>query len=146
MSAPFTPSEESCMTQTRPTAVEAARAINWFEIPVTDIERARRCYETVLDRPLRRESMGPQGELAVFPYEPGTATGGCLMQSPALRPGADGVRIYLNAEPSLDAAVGRAERAGLRVLVPRVDLPGGMGAFAVIVDSEGNTIGLHAMV
>jgi predicted enzyme related to lactoylglutathione lyase len=30
--------------------------------------------------------------------------------------------------------------------VPRVDLPGGMGAFAVIVDSEGNTIGLHAMV
>ncbi|RZS63315.1 VOC family protein [Sphaerotilus mobilis] len=121
------------------------RAIHWFEIPVDDLDRAQRCYEAVLGRPMRRESMGPQIELAVFAYEPGAATGGCLMRSPGLRPNADGTRVYLNAEPSLNAAVGRAERAGLRVLVPRVDLPGDMGAFAVIVDSEGNTVGLHAM-
>jgi predicted enzyme related to lactoylglutathione lyase len=126
-------------------ATPADRAINWFEIPVNDLDRAQRCYETVLGRPLRRESMGPQAELAVFPYAAGQATGGCLMKSPGLRPHADGARIYLNAEPSLDAAVGRAERAGLRIVVPRVDLPGGMGAFAVIVDSEGNQVGLHAM-
>ncbi|MGY0197501.1 VOC family protein [Leptothrix sp. BB-4] len=133
------------MTQPSHPAAQPERAINWFEIPVTDLDRAQRCYEAVLDRPLRRESMGPQAELAVFPYEPGAATGGCLMKSPGLRPSPDGARIYLNAEPSLDAAVGRAERAGLRVLVPRVDLPGDMGAFAVIVDSEGNHVGMHAL-
>jgi predicted enzyme related to lactoylglutathione lyase len=133
------------MSQTTTPDTTFTRALNWFEIPVLDLGRAQRCYEAVLGRPLRRESMGPQAELAVFPYEAGTATGGCLMKSPGLRPHADGARLYLNAEPSLDAAVGRAERAGLKVVVPRVDLPGDMGAFAVIVDSEGNQVGLHAL-
>ncbi|MDP4299720.1 VOC family protein [Leptothrix discophora] len=133
------------MNQNTTPAALNARAINWFEIPVDDLDRAQRCYEAVLGRTLRRESMGPQTELAVFPYEAGLATGGCLMKSPGLRPHGDGPRLYLNAEPSLDAAVGRAERAGLRIVVPRVNLPGEMGAFAVIVDSEGNQVGLHAM-
>ncbi len=34
-------------------------ALTWFEIPVTDIDRAQRFYETLLARDLRREQMGP---------------------------------------------------------------------------------------
>ena len=53
--------------------------------------------------------------------------------------------MYLNAEPSLDAALERAVAAGGKVAMPRVDLPDGMGCFAHLLDTEGNRIGLHAM-
>lgn len=121
-------------------------AIHWFEIPVHDLDRAQRAYEVVLGRPLRREAMGPQTTLAVFPYAPEQGCGGCLIagSAHALQPGRSGALVYLNAEPSLDAAVARAESAGLRIEVPRVDLPGNMGAYAVIIDTEGNRVGLHA--
>ena len=118
-------------------------AIHWFEIPVTDIDRAQRFYEAMLGAPLRREAMGAQ-TLAVLPYaEPGV--GGALLAGPqAPLPGAGGSIFYLAAEPSLDAALARALAAGAQLLVPRVDLPDGMGAFVHLRDPDGNRIGLHA--
>ena len=38
----------------------------------------------------------------------------------------------------------RVEAAGGRIASPKVQLPGDMGAFAHIVDTEGNRVGLHA--
>jgi predicted enzyme related to lactoylglutathione lyase len=46
-----------------------SQTITWFEIRVTDIERAQRFYEAVLGRALRRESFGG-GEIAIFPSDP----------------------------------------------------------------------------
>ena len=118
-------------------------ALNWFEIPARDIDRAQRFYETLLGVALRREAMGPQATLAVFPYEqPGV--GGCLMQAPGLEPAAGGTLPYLGATPTLDAALQRLEQAGGKLLTPKVTLPDGMGVFAHIQDSEGNRVGLHA--
>lgn len=120
-------------------------AVSWFEIPVRDLDRAQSFYEAVLGRALRREAMGPQ-TLAVFPYDPASGAGGALLQGPnAPAPGPGGAMVYLNAEPSLDAAVQRALAGGARLVTPRVDLPEGMGAFAHIQDSEGNCVGLHAL-
>ncbi len=120
-------------------------AINWFEIPVSDIDRAQRFYEAVFVSPLRRESMGPETTLAVFPYEQ-YGVGGCLFANAGgPKPSVDGAVVYLNAEPSLDAALARAEAAGGRVMLPRTELPEGMGCFAHIADSEGNRVGLHAL-
>ncbi len=117
-------------------------AIHWFEIPVADIDRAQRFYETLLAGALRREQMGPQ-TLAVFPYDSGI--GGALVQSAAApRPGTDGTLAYLNAGPSLDAVLARASELGARVLQPRTELPRDIGFIAQIVDSEGNRIGLHS--
>ena len=118
-------------------------ALNWFEIPVRDLDRAQAFYESLLGAPLRREAMGDK-TLAVFRYDD-TGVGGCLMTgegTPA--PTADGTLVYLNAEPSLDAAIARVQRAGGRLATPKVQLPGDMGAFAHVVDTEGNRIGLHA--
>lgn len=42
--------------------------INWFEIPVSDMERAIKFYEPVMQLALRREKMDC-AELAVFPHE-----------------------------------------------------------------------------
>ncbi len=119
-------------------------AVTWFEIPAADLDRAQRFYETVLSVALKREQMGDE-QLAVFPYEqPGA--GGCLQRgSNPVAPSRDGTRVYLDASPSLDAALTRVLGAGGRIATPKVALPPGMGFFAHIEDSEGNVVGLHAL-
>ena len=119
----------------------ARNALNWFEIPVTDVARAQRFYETLLGRSLRREQMGPQ-TLAVFPYEDG-GVGGALLQS-ATAPTTDGAIVYLSAGPSLDVVLARAGELGAKVLLPKLELPRNIGVIAHIVDSEGNRVGLHS--
>ena len=120
-------------------------AVNWFEIPVRDMDRAQRFYEAVFDSPLRREQAGPKTTLAVFPYEK-YGVGGCLFaNADGPQPSPEGAVVYLNAEPSLDATLARVEAAGGRVTLPRTELPEGMGCFAHIADSEGNRVGLHAL-
>jgi uncharacterized protein len=119
-------------------------AVNWFEIPVRNLDRAQAFYETLLGSSLRREQMG-EHTLAVFGYDE-AGVGGCLLAgegTPA--PAADGTLVYLNAKPSLDAALERVQRAGGRITTPKVALPGGMGVFAHVADTEGNRIGLHAL-
>jgi predicted enzyme related to lactoylglutathione lyase len=118
-------------------------AVNWFEIPVHDIDRAQAFYERVLSAPLHRESMGPH-TLAVFPYDD-NAVGGCLMAGSGVEPSAEGALVYLNAKPSLDVVLARVEAAGGRITTPKVALPGDMGVFAHITDTEGNRLGLHAL-
>ncbi|WP_372526587.1 VOC family protein [Piscinibacter sp.] len=123
---------------------DSHHALNWFEIPVRDMDRAQTFYETLLAAPMRREAMGPQ-TLAVFTYDE-TGVGGCLLAGEsAPRPADAGTLVYLNAKPSLDAVLARVEAAGGRVTTPKVTLPGDMGCFAHIMDTEGNRVGLHAL-
>lgn len=120
-------------------------AISWFEIPTTQLPQARAFYEEVLQRSMRLEGMGPsQG--AVFAYDPANGgVGGALMMGPtAPRVAPGGVLIYLDASPSLDAALERAVSAGGQIALPRQALPPGMGFFAHITDLDGNRVGLHA--
>ena len=119
-------------------------AIDWFEIPVRDMNRAQQFYETLLARPLRREAMGPT-TLAVFESD-AAGVGGCLMAGEtAPLPSTTGSLVYLNAQPSLDAVLARVEAAGGRITTPKVQLPGDMGCFAHVIDTEGNRVGLHAL-
>lgn len=119
-------------------------AIDWFEIPVRDLDRAQGFYETLLATSLRREAMGPGKTLAVFNHAD-NGVGGCLLHGEGTaEPSRGGTLIYLNAEPSLDAALARVAAAGGRITTPKVVLPDGMGCFAHVADTEGNCIGLHA--
>ena len=120
-------------------------AINWFEIPVVDMDRAQRFYETLLARSLHRQSAGPQ-TLAIFPYEVGAGVGGMLkLDGAAAAPAAGATLVYLDAGPSLDAVLSRAGELGARVVQPRTELPNGNGFTAHLLDTEGNRIGLHSM-
>jgi uncharacterized protein len=119
-----------------------ATAITWFEIPAKDLERAVWFYESVLQRSLRRETMGP-AQSAIFPYQdPGV--GGALTQAPNLVPAADGSVIYLHTQ-QLDETLQRVTKAGGRVVLDKTALPDGLGWFAHIIDCEGNRVGLHAL-
>ena len=122
-------------------------ALNWFEIPVADMDRAQAFYEVLLAKPLRREAMGP-ATMAVFPYEQGTGVGGALIRGGyAPEPSPQGSLVYLNlvGDTPLAEVIARAEAAGARVVLPRTELPDGIGVIAQLQDSEGNRVGLHAM-
>ncbi len=114
----------------------------WFEIPASDFQRAVRFYESLFETTSRRSDMGPL-TMAVLPYEkPGVS--GCIVAGPHYQPGADGPVVYLNCDGRLDAMAARVESLGGHLHGPKIELPPGMGAFQLIVDSEGNRIGLHS--
>lgn len=124
--------------------VTQIHAINWFEIPVSDIDRAQAFYERILGKPLRRETMDGT-QLAVFPSDKDAVSGALCAGSAGYKPADAGTIVYLNAEPSLDAVLSRVEPAGGRIATPRTELPDGMGVFALLTDLDGNRVGLHAM-
>lgn len=126
-----------------PKEQQRASRVVWFTIPVGDIDRACAFYESTLRVTLRRQQEGPN-EIAVFPYE-APAVSGCLLKGEGFQPGTTGSTVYLNADPSLDEAVARAAANGGTVLIPKTEVPRGMGFYAAIRDTEGNTVGLHAI-
>lgn len=118
------------------------RVINWFEIPVADLERARRFYEATFAVSLTIEEMGGM-RMAIFPYaEP--ATGGALLACPEGKPGDHGVVIYLDGGDDLAVPLARAAAAGATVLMPKTEISPEIGFIAMFADSEGNRIGLHS--
>lgn len=117
--------------------------IVWFEIPATDLDRAVKFYQAILQIEVKHEQMGGE-QLAVFAYQP-PAISGCIIAGKDYTPG-KGPLVYLNADPDLQAALDRVEAAGGKILIPRTALPPGMGFFARILDTEGNQVGLHAVI
>jgi predicted enzyme related to lactoylglutathione lyase len=116
-------------------------AITWFEIPTTDIGRAQKFYETLLDDKLCEYTGGDP--CFMFPSADG-GVGGCIVQRANEKPSPEGTAVYLNVDGKLDATLKRAEKLGTNILVPRTQIPGGFGYFACVQDSEGNHVGLHS--
>lgn len=134
----------STATETAVATATASRVIAWFEIPSVDFDRATRFYETALDTQLQREVMGGV-PMAMFGHEE-SATGGCVVYNPReIKPVSDGVLVYLNAEPSVRAALERVERAGGKKDGMAIELPNNFGYVGFFIDTEGNRVGLHSL-
>lgn len=118
-------------------------SLNWFEIPVLEIARAKSFYETIFD--IEMEAMDMNGDkLAFFPWTPGTGkVNGSLVESENNKPSTEGCRIYLNANPNMDVVMEKVEAAGGKVLMPKMSI-GEHGNIAFILDTEGNNIGIHS--
>ena len=120
-------------------------SLNWFEISVKDIKRAKKFYETIFGIKMdEMEMMGMQ--MAFFPMEPGSgkANGG-LCQSKMHEPGKSGVKVYLNANPDVQHVLDKVAEAGGNIMVPKTQISPEYGYMAVIIDTEGNRIGLHSI-
>jgi predicted enzyme related to lactoylglutathione lyase len=116
--------------------------IHWFEIFVTDIERAVRFYQTVLNVDLRRENEDGR-PMAIFASAVQEGVGGALVRQPGREPTSQGVLVYLDADGKLDACLSRVAAAGGTVVQPRTDI-GAPGFIALVRDTEGNIVGLHS--
>lgn len=117
--------------------------IDWFEIPVTDLNRARHFYQNILEIELLVETMAG-AELAVFPHTK-PATGGALIKGEFFTPSSSGSLIYLYAA-NLTETLQRVLLNGGKVVLEPETLPNNIGTIAMIIDSEGNRVGLHQPV
>ena len=115
--------------------------VNWFEIPVTDIERAASFYGAIFGRSLEI-AHGLDFASALFPHDEGI--GGGLVAGDGYTPNSQGSLIYLNANPDLNIVLGRVRQAGGEVLKAKTDI-GENGFFALILDTEGNRVALHSI-
>ena len=116
--------------------------VGWFEIPVTDMDRAAAFYSGVFGIELEPREMG-DAAVAMFPSVPGSmGTSGMLVQAEEAVPSPHGVMIYFT-EPDIDGALSRVEEAGGEVVVPFTSI-GRYGWTAIFADTEGNRIGLHS--
>jgi len=121
----------------------ATNPVNWFEIPVRDLDRAKGFYEHVLQVTLSPMEMG-EGKMAMFPMEqdaPGAT--GALMQSEGYTPSHEGSVVYFSV-PDIAATLARAQEKGGKVLLDKTGI-GEHGFIAQVEDCEGNRVALHAL-
>ncbi|HVT61819.1 MAG TPA: VOC family protein [Thermoanaerobaculia bacterium] len=119
-----------------------SNALNWFEISVNDLARAKRFYGAVLQAELREGAMNGL-DMAILPYQEG-GVGGALVSGESYVPSAQGTVVYLNAGNDLDGALARVEAAGGKVAMGKTRLSEDIGSIAFVIDPEGNRIGLHS--
>ena len=123
-----------------------ASAISWFQIPASDITRAKQFYETVCDIQLEQLLASPGMEMWGFPadWEQGEISGALVCGEGAV-PSAIGTAVFLTADPDLQVMLDRVEPAGGRILITKTAIGmEGAGHFAMIADTEGNTVGLYS--
>jgi len=119
----------------------------WCEIYVQDMTRAKAFYEAMLGATLSRlDGSGSEGEMQMwaFPGQPdGEVCSGALVQMAGVPSGGNSVIVYFAcADCAVEA--GRAAAAGGRIERPKFSI-GPYGFAALVVDTEGNMIGLHSM-
>jgi len=116
--------------------------VNWFEIPVSNIEKAAKLYEAMLDTKLPITDFGGVPH-AVMANSDRSCTSGALISDPKRLPvRGSGTVVYLHATDGVARCVSRAVEAGAKVIQPRTDI-GPHGAIALVEDLDGNVIGLH---
>ena len=124
--------------------------VGWFEIYVSDMARAKAFYETVLNiqmQPLPApDGMAGGFEMLMFPSDmenqaPGS--GGTLCRMDGFRPGAGGTLIYFTCE-DCGVEASRVAAAGGQVFRDKFSIAP-YGFIALLIDTEGNMIGLHSM-
>lgn len=122
-------------------------AISWFEIPSTDLDRATKFYEAIFGVSLIPLDT-PNIKMRMFPIDdPMSGIGGAVVNSGGFhKPSAtDGPLIYLNGNPDVQIVLDKVEKAGGKIMVPKTQISPEYGFMAVILDTEGNRIGLHSI-
>ncbi len=121
-------------------------AINWFEIPVNNYERAKKFYATILELEITDYHMPEKNmKYGMFPYDmENKGVGGAIVQMKEMKPSTDGATVYLNGGDDLNVALAKVEAAGGQVFMPKTDIDEN-GFFAQFIDTEGNRVALHSM-
>jgi predicted enzyme related to lactoylglutathione lyase len=121
-------------------------AISWIEIPATNLDRAQKFYETILNISLTRLEL-PNIKMRMFPIDDPMSVGGAIVDSGGFhKPSAtDGPLVYLNANPDVQRALNKVEKAGGKILVPKTQISPEYGYMAVVLDTEGNRIAFHSV-
>jgi len=117
--------------------------VGWFEIYVEDMDRAKAFYEAVFGAQLSKLE-SPGIEMWAFPMNSeGLGASGALVKMPGFPSGANSVLIYFSCTDCAVEAV-KAVKAGGQIQKEKMSI-GQYGHIALVIDPEGNMIGLHSM-
>ncbi len=121
----------------------------WFEIYVQDMQRAQAFYESVFQfklEPMKQpDGLAPGTQMLFFPGDNMASYGasGMLVKMAGVPSGGGGSLVYFSCD---DCAIelARVQAAGGRIDKPKFPIDP-YGFIAIVVDTEGNCIGLHSM-
>jgi len=116
--------------------------LTWFEINVSNLERAKAFYAAVLGAEFTFVDM-PDAPMYMFNSDQSKEEiGGALVKTSDNQPSDKGTVIYFGSQDvAIEAA--KVEQAGGKLLFPKISI-GDFGFIAHFIDTEGNRIGLHS--
>jgi predicted enzyme related to lactoylglutathione lyase len=116
--------------------------VNWFEIPITDVNRSKKFYEAVFGLQITLTEFGPL-KMGWFPMENGVyGATGSLVKGDGYIPSHSGTLVYFSV-PDIEVVLERVKTNGGKVLQPKTGI-GQYGFIAHFEDSEGNKVALHS--
>jgi predicted enzyme related to lactoylglutathione lyase len=116
--------------------------VGWFDIYVSNLERAKKFYETVfniklIDFPIE------WGKQTAFPSDDkGLNISGALVEKENMVANGNNTVVYFVSEDCITEE-SRVEKAGGKIIKSKMSI-GQFGFVSIIVDTESNTIGLHS--
>ena len=120
--------------------------VGWFEIPVTNMERAIKFYENLFNVKLTRETMGGV-DMAWFPGNmESVGASGSLVYSPEhYKPSKDGTLIYFSSQyGDVARELSKVKELGGTIVQNKTLITEDIGYMAICTDTEGNRIALYS--
>jgi predicted enzyme related to lactoylglutathione lyase len=120
--------------------------VGWFEIPVTNMDRAIKFYETLFNIKLTREKMGSM-DMAWFPGNmESVGASGSLVYSPEnYKPSKDGTLVYFSSQyGDVARELSKVKELGGTIVQNKTLITDDIGYMAICLDCEGNRIALHS--
>ena len=120
--------------------------VGWFEIPVTDMERAKHFYEKVFEITISVHDLGGF-IMGWFPVseERSVATGSLVKHETYQPSDTHGTLVYFSCS-DVQNELDRVDNYGGSILKPKTEIGGGHGFMALVKDTEGNRIALHSQI
>ncbi|MFN8007670.1 MAG: VOC family protein [Terriglobia bacterium] len=117
--------------------------VNWFEIYVQDLPRARKFYESVFEVKLERLD-SPDFEMWTFPMSRDQfGASGAILKMEGVPSGGNSILVYFHSDDcSVEAS--RVVNFGGRIHREKMSI-GQYGFIALAYDTEGNMFGIHSM-
>ncbi|MGB0789699.1 MAG: VOC family protein [Marinirhabdus sp.] len=117
--------------------------VSWFEIPVADMQRAVKFYNTILNVKIKIQDFGGV-KMGWFPSASGAyGATGSLIQHETYTPSHEGTLVYLTSK-DVENELGRIESAGGKILKPKTMISEEHGYMALFEDTEGNRVALYS--
>ncbi len=124
------------------TTMSTSNPVGWFDIHVSNIDRAKKFYGTVFNTQLVDLPI-EWGKQSLFPFTPESPNiSGALVEKADMMPNGSNTVIYFETEDCI-AEEKRIEAAGGKIVQPKMHI-GEFGFVSIFIDTEGNTIGLHS--
>ena len=120
-----------------------ANAINWFELPASNYQRAVNFYRSILGADFEEFSSNGT-RMAFFRNEPQSyGACGAIACGEGYEPSERGALIYFHGGEDLSEPLSKVEESGGKILMGKTPI-GENGYIAHFADTEGNRVALHS--